>query len=58
MLITSNAINELKISRLPQTKSSLQQMETIILISNRSFVKSRLFISWINSDAHDEEGNE
>jgi hypothetical protein len=58
MLITSNAINELKISRLPQTKSSLQQMETIILISNRSFVKSRLFISRINSDAHDEEGNE
>jgi hypothetical protein len=59
MLITSNTINELKISRLPQTKSSLQQMKTIILISNRFFfVKSRPFISRINSDAHDEEGNE
>jgi hypothetical protein len=58
MLITSNTINELKISRLSQTKSSLQQMKTIILISNRFFVKSRPFISRINSDAHDEEGNE
>jgi hypothetical protein len=59
MLITSNTINELKISRLPQTKSSLQQMKTIILILNRFFfVKSRPFISQINSDAHDEEGNE
>jgi hypothetical protein len=35
MLITSNTINELKISRLPQTKSNLQQMKTIILISNK-----------------------
>jgi hypothetical protein len=58
MLITSNTINELKISRLPQTKSSLQQMKTIILILNQFFVKSRPFISRVNNDAHDEEGNE
>jgi hypothetical protein len=58
MLITSNTINELKISRLPQTKSGLQQMKTIILISNRFFVKSYSFISRINNDAYDEDGNE
>jgi hypothetical protein len=57
MLITSNVINELKISHLPQTKSSLQQRKTIILILNQFFVKSRPFLSWVNSDAHDEEGN-
>jgi hypothetical protein len=58
MLITSNAINELKISRLPQTKSSLQQMETIIFYFKQIFVKSCPFISRINNDAHDKEGNE